>query len=285
MRIGGHTVWTVLEGTFGLDGGSMFGVVPRPLWSRAHPPDERNRITMALRPLVIRADDGRCILVDAGIGQRFDAKQQAIYGYQSRSQGIVGALSRLGIAPGDVTDVIATHLHFDHVGGLLTRSEDGRLTPSLPRARVHLQEAAWEWAANPSQWDQGSYFGQDFEIWERQLDLKMLRGDAELADGIRVHETAGHTPGHQIVVVADGADTLVYCADLIPTATHVRLPYIMAYDQRPLLTLDEKKMLLAQAIEENWILVFEHDPHTAACRLRERDGRVEPGEQVCLNIL
>ena len=151
MRIGPHSVWTLLEGTLGLDGGSMFGIVPGPLWAKAHPPDERNRITMALRPLVIRADDGRCILVDAGIGKRFDEKQQAIYRYQSRGGGLVAGLARLGVQPQDVTDVIATHLHFDHVGGLLTRQPDGGLVPTLPRARVHLQEAAWSWARNPSQ--------------------------------------------------------------------------------------------------------------------------------------
>jgi glyoxylase-like metal-dependent hydrolase (beta-lactamase superfamily II) len=283
MRIGSWQIFSVLEGTFGLDGGSMFGVVPRPLWSHRHVPDARNRISMALRPMLIQEPGGRCILVDAGVGQRFDFKQQEIYRYQTLFGGVAASLARLGIQTGQITDVIATHLHFDHVGGLLTCSPDGDLAPTFPGARLHVQEEAWNWAHAPSQWDRGSYFAGDFPIWDREMDLCLQRGDTEIAPGVRVQVTAGHTPGHQIVVVGEGRDSLVYCADLIPTASHVRLPWIMAFDQQPLLTLDEKKVLLAQAIEEDWILVFEHDPHLAACRLRERGDRVEPGEPVCLN--
>jgi len=285
MRIEQWRVCTVLDGTFGLDGGSMFGIVPRGLWNRRHPADERNRITMALRPLLVSDGAGRRILVDAGIGQRFDGKQQSIYRYESRFGGVVGALERLGVRAEEITDVIATHLHFDHVAGLLRAEPDGGLRPAFPNARVHIQEDAWNWARSPGEWDRGSFLTGDFDLWERDLDLSLLRGDAEIGDGVRVHVTSGHTPGHQIVVVGQGEGALAYCADLIPTAAHVRLPWIMAYDQRPLLTLDEKKVLLAQAIEENWILVFEHDPHTAACRLGESDGRVQPGEQLCLNTL
>lgn len=286
MRIGELEIQSVLAGWFGLDGGSMFGVVPRVLWDRSQPADERNRITMALRPLLIRCPDGRAILIDAGIGPRLDAKQQSIYAYRSPHNGVVGALARLGVAPERISDVIVTHLHFDHAAGLLRPGPDGRLQPTFPRARVHLQEEAWDWARSPSEWDRASFFGGDFPIWEQELALVLLRGDAEIAAGVRVQATAGHTPGHQIAVVGDGASAgaVVYCADLIPTADHVRLPYIMAYDHQPLRTLDEKKVLLAQALEEDWILAFEHDPRLAACRLRERDGRVEAGAAVCLNV-
>jgi glyoxylase-like metal-dependent hydrolase (beta-lactamase superfamily II) len=283
MQVGRWQVSAVLEGTFGLDGGSMFGIVPRPLWSRRHIPDGRNRISMALRPMLLRGEHGRLILVDAGIGLRFDEKQQAIYNYQTRFGGIAGALDRLGVKAEQITDVVATHLHFDHVAGLLTREADGVLRPTFPRARIHLQEEAWEHARLPSQWDQGSYFAGDFAIWEREMDLVLLRGDTEIADGVRSQVTCGHTPGHQIVLVGEGQGSLVYCADLIPTGLHVKLPYIMAYDQFPLTTLDEKKVLLAQAIEEDWILVFEHDPLTACCKLVERDDQVEAGQELCLN--
>jgi glyoxylase-like metal-dependent hydrolase (beta-lactamase superfamily II) len=164
------------------------------------------------------------------------------------------------------------------------RREGDALVPTFPQARVHVQEEAWEWANAPSEWDQGSFFSGDFAIWERELKLTMLEGDVEIADGVRVQVTCGHTPGHQIVVVGSGPGSLVYCADLIPTADHLRLPYIMAYDQQPLLTLDEKKVLLAQALEEDWILVFEHDPKVAACRLTERDGQVSAGVRIDLNV-
>jgi glyoxylase-like metal-dependent hydrolase (beta-lactamase superfamily II) len=283
MRIGSWSVATVLEGTFGLDGGSMFGIVPRPLWSRQHPPDAQGRITMALRPMLILGERRR-ILVDAGIGDRFQGRQQEIYRYQRHAGGLPGALALLGVRAEDITDVIATHLHFDHVGGLLQRGPDGHLSPLFPQATVHLQEEAWDWARGPTVWDQGSFFPEDFPVWEDRLRLHLLRGDAEIAPGVRVQVTAGHTPGQQLVLVGEGPDALVYCADLIPTAAHLRLPYIMAYDQRPLVSLEEKKILLAQALEEGWTLVFEHDPFLSACRLREDEGRVLAGEEVCLNL-
>jgi glyoxylase-like metal-dependent hydrolase (beta-lactamase superfamily II) len=281
MRIDGWQIDPLLEGTFLLDGGSMFGVVPRALWSRHHPPDDQGRIVMALRCLLLRGH-GRCILVDTGIGDRFDDAQQAIYQHTPRPGGLPAALAALGLGPGDVSDVVVTHLHFDHAAGLLAPDGRGGLGPAFPRARVHLQEAAWRWAQAPSPLDQASFFHADLARWEADLDLRLLRGDAFLEEGLRAQVTGGHTPGHQIVVVGEGEGALVFPADLIPTATHVRLPWIMAYDHQPLLTLDEKKVLLAQAMEEGWCLVFEHDPRVSACRLEERDGRVVPGEPMDL---
>ena len=283
MRIGSWQVLTVLEGSFLLDGGSMFGIVPRPLWSRYHQPDENNRIVMALRALLLMGHD-RKILVDCGIGKRFDDKQQKIYGYRPTPGGMEGILEKLGVSTADITDVIASHLHFDHVGGMLTRRQDGELEPSFGGATVHVQQECWDWARSPSEWDQGSFFAGDFDVWEKKLDIRLIEGDTEIAPGVKVKMTGGHTPGQQIVVVEEGPGALVYCADLIPTAAHIRLPYIMAYDHRPLYTLEEKKVLLARALEENWVLVFEHDPGLTACRLEERDGKVLPGEKVCVNM-
>ena len=194
-----------------------------------------------------------------------------------------GCLSRLGVRPEEINDVIASHLHFDHVGGLL----DGRLEPVFENARVHVQEECWAWANGPTVWDGGSFFPKDLQVWEQKLQLNLLRGDCEIAEQVRVKVTNGHTPGQQIVVVGEGGSpgALVYCADLIPTASHIRLPFIMAYDHRPLVTLEEKKVLLAQALEENWTLVFDHDPYTPACRLMEEKGRVVAGDAVCLNSI
>lgn len=283
MKISDWNVYSILEGTFGLDGGSMFGIVPKPLWSKHHEADDKNRISMALRPMLI-TNGSRHILVDAGIGPRFDQKQQKIYRYEPAAHGLIGGLKRLGIAPEQVTDIIATHLHFDHVSGLLAPDEERQLAPVFPNARVHIQQEAWNWAKEPSQWDRGSFFANDFAIWEQTLSLSMMHGDSQIAPGVRVQRTQGHTPGHQIVLVGQGKGSLVFCADLIPTAAHVNLAWIMSYDQKPLMTLDEKKMLLAQAVEEDWILVFEHDPHTVACRLKEEGGRVKPGDPVELEI-
>jgi len=277
MRIGSWQVDTVWEGSFLLDGGSMFGIVPRTLWARYHQPDEHNRILMALRTLLLRGHD-RCILVDCGIGPRFAGRQAEIYAYQERAGGLLAGLEQLGVVPEQVTDVVASHLHFDHMAGLLRPDREGRLVPAFPAARLHLQKDGWEWAHDPSDWDRASFFREDFPIWERELDLRLLRGEEEIAPGITVQPAAGHMPGHQVVVVQDGGQGLVYCADLVPTATHVKLPYIMAYDHRPLLTLEDKKVLLARALEEDWLLVFEHDPRVAACRLEEKRGQVVVGQ-------
>ncbi len=274
MQAGRFEVHPILEGTFLLDGGSMFGIVPKPLWSKHHPPDDANRIVMALRPLLIRSED-RVILVDCGIGNRFDARQQKIYQYQSTyGAGLLETLMQHKIPPDAVTDIIATHLHFDHVGGVLERCPDGTLTPRFPNATIHLQEECWNWARNPSAWDKGSYFSGDFEIWEKELSLNLLRGDCTLFEDVRVVSICGHTPGHQIAVIGKGSGSIAYCADLIPTAAHLNLPYIMAYDHNPLKTLEEKKILLAQALEEDWVLAFEHDPGISTCRLEERNGKV-----------
>jgi glyoxylase-like metal-dependent hydrolase (beta-lactamase superfamily II) len=287
MQVGSWNVQTLMEGTWLLDGGSMFGIVPKKLWAGAHPPDEQNRIVMALRCLLIQGQ-GKKILVDCGIGDRLNEKQQKIYQHRQTPGGMTGCLKQVGVRPGEITDVIASHLHFDHVGGLLTPSADGRLEPTFENATVHLQEECWAWASRPTVWDGGSFFEEDLPIWERRLKLNLLRGDGEIAEQIRVKVTSGHTPGQQIVVVGEGggqgtAEAVAYCADLIPTASHIRLPFIMAYDHRPLVTLEEKKVLLAQALEENWMLVFDHDPYTPACRLMEEKGRVVAGDAVCLN--
>jgi len=284
MQVGWWNVQTLTEGTWLLDGGSMFGIVPQKLWSGAHPTDEQNRITMALRCLLIRGA-GKTILVDCGIGDRLNEKQQKIYQHRRVPGGIPGRLKKLGIRPDEVTDIIASHLHFDHAGGLLTPAANGRLEPTFKNATVHVQEECWAWAAGPTVWDGGSFFPGDLPIWERDLKLNFLHGDCEIAERIQVKVTSGHTPGQQIVVVGEGASAVAFCADLIPTASHIRLPFIMSFDHLPLVTLEEKKVLLAEALEEDWTLVFDHDPYTPACKLKEEKGRVVAGDAVCLNSL
>lgn len=283
MKIGKWTLVTLLESTFRLDGGSMFGIVPRQLWARLFPPDEQNRILMALRVLLL-SDGQRHILIDAGIGNRFSGKQQEIYQVRPCGDGIRTALARLGLSAEDITDCITTHLHFDHVAGLLTPDPAGKLRPTFPNAMIYIQEEGWRFAKTPSLWDQASFFQDDFERWEDEMNLQFLQGDCEIEQGIRVLATCGHTPGHQVVVIGEGERSAVFCGDLIPTAAHVRLPYIMAYDQQPLETLEEKEALLAQALEENWVLIFEHDPYTTAHRLEEKSGKIVVGEAVCINL-
>ncbi len=283
MKIGGWNVLAVCESTFALDGGTMFGITPRTVWASYQEPDEYNRITLTARSLLLIGDERR-ILIDCGIGERLTDTQRALYQQKALPVGLVKALARCHVGVESITDVIATHLHFDHVGGLFQPDPSGRVLPTFPQATVHVQQEALDWARNPSIFDEDSFLPDDLACFEDYLRLQLLTGDCEIAPGVRVQATAGHTPGHQIVIIGQGSRALVFCADLIPTAAHIHLPHIAAYDHRPVQTVDEKKLLLAQALEENWILVFEHDPKMAACALAERDGRVVPGRPICLNV-
>lgn len=280
LVLGPHRLDSVDTGRFALDGGAMFGVVPKPLWERKFPADERNRIDQALRCLLIRTGD-RVILVDTGIGEKWPEKERDIYRLEGSDDGLDRALAALGVERGAITDVILTHLHFDHAGGA-TRVEGGREVPAFPRATYHLQRRNWEWAHSPTERDTGSYRPENFRALERAGHLHLVDGEHELFPGVSVLPSDGHTVGMQMVRVADGEQWLVYCADLIPTSAHLKPAWIMSYDLQPLVVMEEKKMLIAEAIEEGGILFFEHDPGMQACRVREEAGQVVVAEEVRL---
>ena len=269
MRIGPYELRVVETGRFALDGGAMFGVVPKTLWEKSNPPDERNRIALAARALLLTGG-GRTILVDVGNGSKFNEKLKAMYRIDESGSNLLGSLRHLGIGPGDVTDVILTHLHFDHAGGSTVR--DGtKVRPTFPRARYYVQHAHWEAATHPTERDRASFFEEDFlPLHERGL-LEFTTGEDEILPNIRFRIQNGHTTALQCPIVSDGATTLFYCADLIPVTAHLQLPWIMAYDLRPLTTLEEKRHLLKEAAEQHWILFFEHDPLMAAARVRQGD--------------
>lgn len=262
MKIGEYEVISVHGGAFRLDGGAMFGVVPKPLWEKTNPPDESNRIDMAMRCLVARGE-GRVILVDTGVGSKYDEKFASIFAIDHSEHELVRALADRGLSPDDVTDVIMTHLHFDHGGGL-TRRDGDVLSPQFPNARVHVQRSHWEHAMEPNERDRASFLRENYEPLREHSDLNLLEGDATLFPGIDVVVVHGHSPSMQLVKVYDRDCTLLYCADLIPTASHLPYPYIMGYDLEPLKTLAEKKTYLPLAAEEGWILAFEHDPAVEA---------------------
>jgi glyoxylase-like metal-dependent hydrolase (beta-lactamase superfamily II) len=259
LQAGPYELFAIESGRFALDGGAMFGIVPRPLWERANPPDAQGRIALALRLLLARGR-GRTWLVDTGIGDKFDAKSNAIYRVEAQLPD--AALRAAGFDPDDVTDVILTHLHFDHGGG--TTRADG--SPVFPRARHYVQGRQWEWAQRPSTKDRGSYRPADFRSLEPLLT--MLEGPGNLAPGIDVVTVDGHTPAMQLPRVHGGGSSVLYCADLVPTLAHVRTPWIMAYDNEPMKSAAEKEELLGRAADEGWILFLEHDPGRAACRVR-----------------
>lgn len=284
MRIGSYEISVLSDGSYRLDGGTMFGVVPKLLWQRQHPADADNRIEIALNCLLLQNGE-RNILVDTGMGDAWPEKDRAIYGLERPHGGLIESLARAGLRREDISDVILTHLHFDHSGGALHFDDDGAPPrPRFPNATYWLQQANLRWAEGPSDRDRASY---RVERWEALFDdedrLRLLEGNSELWPGVVVQVVNGHTPGQQLVLVGAGnGPRLCYCADLIPLSSHVHLPYIMSYDLHPLITLKEKRDLLVRAATDDWTLVFEHDPQIVAAKVEAEDGRFRLAEEVSL---
>ncbi|MEM1116717.1 MAG: MBL fold metallo-hydrolase [Bacteroidota bacterium] len=266
MTRGGYQVDLVEAGRLGLDGGAMFGIVPRPLWERQIVPDGRNRIPLAMRCLLLRGH-GRTVLVDTGLGHKADAKFASIYAVDHGHSTLLGSLARLGVGPEAVTDVVLTHLHFDHAGGATTRDPDGTLRLTFPEADHYVQRAHWAWA-HESDREAASFLAENLDPLEASGRLVLLDGpDALPLPDVSLHVVDGHTRGQQLVQVGEGAGALLYAADLVPTAAHVPALWIMAYDIEPLTTLREKTRLLERAASESWTVVFEHDPEVACARI------------------
>jgi len=262
MKVGPYDLYSIETGRFGLDGGAMFGVVPKQLWNKTNPADERNRIALAARALLI-VGNGRRILVDNGNGSKFTQKQTDIYGLDTSRFELTKSLKAHALTPADITDVLLTHLHFDHAGGSTYR-EDGRLKPAFPNAKYFVQKAHWEQAMHPTEKDRGSFMPDDYLPLREYGVLEFIDGEGELFPQISVVIVNGHTAAQQLPLISDGHTTVLYCCDLFPTTAHIPLPYIMAYDLRPLTTLEEKKKLLKKTVDESWTLFFEHDPLTVA---------------------
>ena len=279
MKIGDWEVRSFMSGGFKLDGGGMFGVVPKKLWSKAAPADDENRIEMVMRLLLLRGQ-GRTIVVDAGAGAGWGDKINRIYDFEHFTP-MPEALAPFDVTPEDVTDVIATHLHFDHGGGLATRDGEGwRLT--FPNATHHLQRTQWEHALDPNPRDRASYFRERIEIMDPEGCLVLHDGPWSVGEGLDLLVFDGHTPGQQLPKITDGTTTIFHCGDLVPMVVHFPTPYIMSYDLLPVLSMAEKDAILKQAADEDWILFFEPDPRVAACRIRTENGRYFPGDNVKL---
>ena len=284
MKVGDYDVFTVLAGYFRLDGGAMFGVVPKMLWEKALPGDLRNRILLAMRVLVIRGKN-RVICVDCGAGEHWPDNLNDIYAFDYSQFRLVHELAKHGIRRDDVTDLVLTHLHFDHVGGATTEGPYGEnKTDGLvfPNADVWIGKENWDHACCPTEKDRASFFRALIEPLALKDRLHLVAQDSEIAPHVVSLLTEGHTPGQQLVQVQGGDHTLLFCGDTIPTSHHVPLPYIMAYDLAPLKTLEEKKRLLEQAASENWGLVFSHDPHISACTVQLAKGKYQRGESLSL---
>ena len=244
-------------GNFWLDGGAMFGVVPKVLWEKLIEVNEKNQIPMATYSLLIEfKNDDRKILVETGYGDKYSEKERKIYGFEDRT--ILTALEDEGFAPEDITDVVLTHLHFDHAGGA-TILKNGEAVPAFPRANYYIQSEQWEHALNPNERDRASYYSWNYLPLIEAGQVTLLEGETEIADGVTLLPTEGHTPGHQSVLIEGEDREIFYAGDLLPTSRHVPLPYIMAYDLFPVTTLKVKKDILLRAVNRKWLIVFEHD--------------------------
>ncbi len=274
MTIGSYTLHEIHAGRLGLDGGAMFGIVPKPLWERRIPADGRNRIPLAMRCLLLEGDS-RLVLVDDGVGDKTDAKFDDIYAVDRASSELHRSLKAAGFGAADVTDVVLTHLHFDHCGGSTLRRADGSLEVAFPNATFHVQRRHWEWA-HESPREQASFLPENLEPIAASGRLQLHDGPGELLPGVEALVVDGHTRGQQLIKLSDAERTLLYAADLLPTAAHVPPLWVMAYDVAPLETLAEKERILARAADEEWTVMFEHDTETATARVErtERGYRV-----------
>jgi len=291
LKIGPYEVKSLSTAAFGLDGGAMFGTVPKVLWSKTNPSDDENKILMDCRCLLLISDDKK-ILIDTGLGGDFIEKYGPKMGpnfythyniTEGEESGVIKALKKLNLKTSDITDVILTHLHFDHAGGA-TKSVNGELVPTFEKAIYYIQKDNLEVAKKPNLREKASYYACNFEPLEKKGVLKVLDQALELFPNVTLSLTNGHTKGQQTVWIEDTGTSLLYCADLIPTATHVKLPWVMGYDLDPLTLIEEKKTELKKALDKKTYLFFEHDPYCSLALIKESENRKDYRLKALFNL-
>ncbi len=268
MQIGKYKIKTILSGYIALDGGAMFGIIPKPLWVKTNPADELNRVTLSTRNLLLISEDKK-ILIDTGMGNKWDEKSRNIYRIDPTIE-LEQTLELNGVKAGEITDVLLTHLHFDHTGGS-TKEVNGKLIPAFPNARYFVQKKNFEWALNPSDRDKGSYIKENFEPLVKEGVLNLIDGEINFDENISFRIINGHTFAQQMIKISDSSNTVLYCADLMPFVSQIRIPYVMGYDLQPMITVQEKKKYLQLAADENWYLYFGHDPQFAAATVKHSE--------------
>lgn len=275
-------LYSVNTGYFKLDGGAMFGVVPKSIWNKLNPADENNMCSWALRSLLIE-DGDRLILIDNGMGDKQDAKFFGHY-YLHGDDSLSTSLARHGFSAGDITDVILTHLHFDHCGGSIRREGD-KLVPAFPKAKFWSNREHWDWAVYPNDREKASFLKENILPIQESGQLNWIElnkgtrdrlGETAFAPGISIRFVHGHTEAMMLPQVQWNGHTLVYMADLLPSQAHIPLPYVMGYDMFPLTTLHEKKAFLEEAVDRHYILFFEHDPVYECCTLKRTERGIRP---------
>jgi glyoxylase-like metal-dependent hydrolase (beta-lactamase superfamily II) len=265
MQLGKFTVNVLHDGYFKLDGGAMFGVVPKVIWDTLESSDERNRILLGSNPTLVQTGE-HIVLIDTGLGDKFDDKSVDIYNVEL-PRGLLPELMRLEVSPEQVDYVINSHLHFDHIGGNTYRDMEGEIRPTFPNATYVMQKAEYEDALSAGPRAKASYNQDDIVPIQESGQINLIDGDTEIVPGIRMRVTGGHTRSHSIVEIESEGETALFLADLIPTSSHVKVPYVMGYDLYPADTADYKEKLLQEAADGNYMLIFEHSP-------RQKVGRV-----------
>lgn len=290
LKIGPYTVHAIPTGLFGLDGGAMFGTVPKVLWQKNHPADAENRIPMEARALLLVSSDKK-ILIDTGngdsfiekYGEKMGTKFSQMYAMDPHGPNLKKSLANLNIKPSDITDVILTHLHFDHCGGSTEANENSLIVPTFKNATYYVQHSNYMNALNPNKREKASYLKANFEPLMTAKVLKLLTTDTdENLPNIRFFVSDGHTQGHQSVIIADDHQQLIYCGDVIPTASHIRSAWVMGYDLNPLKIMDEKNKLLQLSQNKKTYYFFEHDPYCdlATVQINNDDYQVEQAFQM-----
>ena len=270
MKVGKYTLYSIETSRFGLDGGSMFGIIPKTLWEKEAPADEYNRIQMVTRSLLLVSNE-RKIIIDTGNGDKWDDKTRSRYNIDLADLNLFSSLAKYGFIPTDITDVFCTHLHFDHAGGNTT-IEDGKIVPTFPNATYWIHQDNWDLANSPSEKDQGSYLAENWSVLAENGMIEYVNDREGFIPGIEIMLTYGHTTGMMHPLMKDGDNTVFYAADIFPMAAHVPLTWVMAYDLNPVQTIKEKRSLLPRMVEENWTVFFEHDPLRQAGRVT-MDGK------------
>jgi glyoxylase-like metal-dependent hydrolase (beta-lactamase superfamily II) len=274
-------LFTIETGHFKLDGGAMFGVVPKSIWHKLNPADENNMISLAMRCLLVQ-DGKRLILIDNGMGSKQDAKFFGYY-YLHGNHSLDASLAKYGFSRADITDMVLTHLHFDHCGGSIAYNADRtKLETAFPNATYWVSEAHWNEALAPNPREKASFLKENILPIQESGQLQLLQPGQQFHPEIDLLFTQGHTQSMMHPIVPFKESKLIYLADVIPTQAHLPTPYVMGYDVRPLDTMKEKTDILNMALENNWVLYFEHDPHLQACTLQQTEKGIRVGEQVSL---